>query len=65
MTSSSSTPRCTRTTRATEVAPAVRAAGLDYEPVIFVTDAEGTVVERIDIIWDDADLSAMLDRAVA
>jgi hypothetical protein len=50
---------------ATEVAPAVTAAGLDYEPVIFVTDAEGTVVERIDIIWDDADLSAILERALS
>ena len=37
---------------ATTVAPAVTAAELDYEPVIFVTDASGTVVERIDIIWD-------------
>jgi hypothetical protein len=50
---------------ATKVAPAVTASGLDYEPVIFVTDASGAVVDRIDIIWDAPDLAAILERAIA
>jgi hypothetical protein len=50
---------------ATKVAPAVTASGLDYEPVIFVTDASGTVVDRIDIIWDAPDLTARLERTIA
>jgi len=50
---------------ATERAPAVAAAKLEYEPVIFVTDAQGTVVERIDIIWDGPDLDGLLGRALS
>jgi hypothetical protein len=49
----------------TKVAPAVGAAGLDYEPVIWVTDATGTVVQRIDIIWDQAELNDLLAAALA
>lgn len=45
---------------ATEVAPAVTALTLDYEPLIWVTDAAGMVVERIDIVWDAKELSAIL-----
>ena len=37
---------------ATVVAPAVEAAMLTFEPVLFVTDAQGVVVERLDAIWD-------------
>ena len=37
---------------ATVVAPAVEAAKLTFEPVLFVTDAQGRVVERLDAIWD-------------
>lgn len=37
---------------ATVVAPAVEAANLTFEPVLFVTDAEGVIVERLDAIWD-------------
>ena len=52
-------------TAATQVAPAVTASGLDYEPAIFVTDKTGTIVERIDIIWDAPDLSALLATALS
>jgi Ca2+-binding RTX toxin-like protein len=45
---------------ATEVAPAVTAYTLDYEPVVWITDAEGTVVRRIDIVWDADELGEML-----
>ena len=37
---------------ATVVAPAVEAANLTFEPVLFVTDAQGRIVERLDAIWD-------------
>ncbi|MEX0846504.1 MAG: hypothetical protein WD023_01900 [Ilumatobacteraceae bacterium] len=49
----------------TKVAPAVTATGLDYEPAIFVTDATGTIVRRIDIVWDQAELAEMLAAALA
>lgn len=37
---------------ATDVAPAVKAAKLTFEPVLWVTDSNGTIVERFDAIWD-------------
>jgi hypothetical protein len=46
---------------ATEAAPAVNAAGLSFEPVIFLTDASGTVVERLDVIVDESELREHLD----
>jgi hypothetical protein len=50
---------------ATTVAPAVTASGLDYEPAIFVTDAAGTIVRRIDIVWDQAELTELLADALS
>lgn len=50
---------------ATEIAPAVRALAIDYEPLVFVTDASGVVRERIDIIWDRADMAAALGRMIS
>jgi hypothetical protein len=44
----------------TQVAPAVDAAGLDYEPAIWITDATGTITRRIDIVWDQDELTALL-----
>lgn len=41
---------------ATEAAPAVGAAGLSFEPVIFLTDAAGQIVERLDVIIDESEL---------
>lgn len=45
---------------ATTVAPAIDALTLQYEPVMFFTDAAGTVVNRVDIVWDRADLDELL-----
>lgn len=45
---------------ATTVAPAVTALNLVYEPVIYVTDAAGTVVDRLDIVWDPTELAEFL-----
>lgn len=48
---------------ATEPAPAVDAAGLTYEPALFVTDASGVVIERLDAVWDQTELVEVLERA--
>lgn len=50
---------------ATTVAPAVVEYGLDYEPVIWITDAAGTVVRRIDIVWDADELSELMAASLA
>lgn len=50
---------------ATRVAPAVAALGIDYEPAVFVTDATGTIVRRIDIVWDEAELRSILDAGLS
>lgn len=49
---------------ATVLAPAVTSIGIDYEPIIWITDASGTVVRRIDIVWDADELSALLDESL-
>lgn len=46
---------------ATSPAPAVDAAGLTYEPALFITDATGTVIERLDAVWNGAELAEVLD----
>lgn len=50
---------------ANDVAPAVTALNLVYEPVIYVTDAAGTVVDRLDIVWDQTELGAFLSANLA
>jgi hypothetical protein len=53
---------------ATTLAPAVAALeemGLFYEPVLFITDPTGTVVERIDSVWNTEELAEALTRAVS
>ena len=49
-------------TTATEPAPAVTQLGLFFEPVLFVTDANGTLIERLDAIFDDSELRETLGR---
>ncbi len=50
---------------ATEVAPAVTEYTLDYEPVIWITDANGIVVRRIDIVWDADELAQLLAESLS
>ncbi len=52
-------------TTATQVTAAVEATGMFYEPALFVTDADGVVVERLDGLWDTTELNEVLDRALA
>jgi hypothetical protein len=48
---------------ATTLAPAVEAIELDYEPVLFVTDASGTIVDRLDAVWNTSELDEVLAAA--
>jgi len=50
---------------ATVVAPAVEALGLFYEPALFVTDASGVIVDRLDGLWEASEASEVLDKALA
>jgi len=50
---------------ATEVTPAVDALGLAFEPTLILTDTDGTVIERIDGLWDVTELRERLDAARA
>ncbi|MDG2439595.1 MAG: hypothetical protein P8M10_09775 [Ilumatobacter sp.] len=47
----------------TAIAPAVTAVGMTYEPALFITDATGTVVERLDAVWDQTELEERLALA--
>lgn len=49
----------------TEVAPAIESLGIDYEPIIYLADASGTIVDRLDAIWDAGELRARLDLLLA
>lgn len=49
----------------TTVAPAVNALGLEYEPVLYLAKAGGIVKDRIDVIWDQAELDQRLDAFLA
>lgn len=45
---------------ATRVAPVVDALRMTYEPALFVTDAAGVVVARLDAVFDVVELSSVL-----
>ncbi len=45
---------------ATRLAPAVGEYQLDYEPVLWITDAKGVVQRRVDIVWDLDEITTIL-----
>ncbi|MEY2939229.1 MAG: hypothetical protein RIS58_216 [Actinomycetota bacterium] len=45
---------------ATTVAPAVSNYAMTYEPALFITDANGTIVERLDAVFDEVELRELL-----
>jgi hypothetical protein len=49
---------------ATTIAPAVEAAGLSYEPVLFITGSDGVILDRLDAVWDVTELRETLLRSV-
>ncbi len=46
-------------------APAVDAYNLTFEPVLFLADTSGKVVQRLDAAWDQSELDEELDRLVS
>ena len=50
---------------ATEVAPAVNALGVQYEPILYFCTADGTIVDRLDAIWDASELTERIDAQLA
>ncbi len=42
------------------LAPIVEAAGVSYEPFMFLIDEVGVVLRRLDHIWDNAELRDVL-----
>jgi hypothetical protein len=48
---------------ATVIAPAVKALNLTFEPALFVVDANGKIVERLDAVFDAKEISDALTRA--
>lgn len=50
---------------ATALAPAFEALDMLFEPALFITDADGTIVERLDGLWDTAELVERLTAARA
>ncbi|MEO5902235.1 MAG: hypothetical protein ABIR68_19185 [Ilumatobacteraceae bacterium] len=49
----------------TQFAPAVDALGLDYEPVIYFVKADGTIIDRLDGIWDQSEVDQRVDALIA
>lgn len=47
-----------------EVAPAVLAYNLDFEPLLFVTDSAGVLIERLDAVFDKSEMRDALTRAI-
>jgi hypothetical protein len=48
---------------ATTVAPAVDELGLFYEPTVFITDADGVIVDRVDSVWNTDELREIVTAA--
>jgi hypothetical protein len=48
---------------ATVIAPAVKALNLTFEPALFIVDANGKIVERLDAVFDAKEISDALTRA--
>ncbi len=49
---------------ATIATPAVDAYNLTFEPTLFLADAAGTIVQRLDAAWDQSELDEELDALV-
>lgn len=47
---------------ATITSPAVAALGVMYEPILYLTDAKGVIVDRLDGVWDASELRDRLAK---
>ena len=45
-------------------APILQTYGLEFEPCLFVVNGDGTIVERLDVIFDADDVAAALAKAM-
>jgi hypothetical protein len=52
-------------TTASEIAPAVEALTLRFEPAVFITDTDGVVIERLDGLWNATELRERLTAALS
>jgi hypothetical protein len=50
---------------ATRTAPAVDALKVQYEPIIYFCTADGTIVDRLDGVWDRTELAERIDALLA
>jgi hypothetical protein len=50
---------------ATTPAPAVSAYHMTFEPCLWVTDASGTIVERLDFVFDQSEINAALAKVTS
>ena len=48
---------------ATEAAPAVQAYKLTYEPILYITDAKGKLINRLDAVFDVDEMRSALAAA--
>ncbi|MGD9703839.1 MAG: hypothetical protein AB7Q42_21550 [Acidimicrobiia bacterium] len=48
-----------------ETSPAVQAYQLDFEPLLFVADATGTLVARLDAVFDKSEMRDAIELALA
>jgi hypothetical protein len=51
-------------TTGSAIAPAVEALTLAFEPAVFITDADGVVIERLDGLWDTTELRERLSASL-
>ena len=50
---------------ATETSPAVDALKVQYEPIIYFSTADGIIVDRLDGVWDRAELAERVEALLA
>jgi hypothetical protein len=50
---------------AQNAAPAIVALGVEYEPIIYFIDSTGTIVDRLDGVWDSSELRDRMDKFLA
>jgi hypothetical protein len=50
---------------ATTTTPAVAAYNMSFEPCLWVTDATGTVVERLDFVFDQGEIDTALAKVAS
>lgn len=47
------------------LAPIVEALGMEFEPSLYLIGADGIVIDRLDNVFDRAELTAALDALTA